>query len=208
MSDRTAPRWILATANPHKVEELRAILAAAGADVALEPLPAGFAMPEETGTTFLANARIKARAVAEATGRTALADDSGLEVDALGGEPGVYSARYAGVAGAGADAANNAKLLAELAGIHGPNRRARFRCVLVLAAPGRPEVVAQGAIEGFIGAAPSGPGGFGYDPLVQPEGDARTLAEYAPGEKNRVSHRGQAARQLLQLLATRGGLEP
>ena len=201
-------RWILATANPHKVRELSDILAAAGADVALEPLPAGLVLPEETGTTFLANARIKARAVLAATGRPALADDSGLEVDALGGEPGVHSARYAGEAGPGADAANNAKLLAELDGIHGPNRRARFRCVLVLAAPGAPEVVAQGAIEGFVLPALRGPGGFGYDPLFNPEGDTRSLAEYAPEEKNRVSHRGQAARQLLALLHARDPGEP
>jgi XTP/dITP diphosphohydrolase len=207
MSDETR-RWILATANPHKVRELSDILAAAGADVALEPLPEGVAMPEETGTTFLANARLKARAVLAATGHAALADDSGLEVDALGGEPGVFSARYAGVDGASADAANNAKLLAELAGIHGPNRRARFRCVLVLAAPGVPEVVAQGAIEGFILPELRGPGGFGYDPLFQPEGDSRSLAEYAPEEKNRVSHRGQAARQLLALVHGRGAGRP
>jgi XTP/dITP diphosphohydrolase len=201
-------RWVVATANPHKVDELAAILAAAGAAVALEPLPPEVVLPEETGTTFLANARLKARAALAATGRAALADDSGLEVDALGGDPGVFSARYAGVAGAGADAANNAKLLAELAGIHGPNRRARFRCVLVLAAPNVPEIVAQGAIEGFILPAPHGGGGFGYDPLFQPEGDTRSLAEYAREEKNRVSHRGQAARQLLTLLTARGGLAP
>jgi XTP/dITP diphosphohydrolase len=198
-------RWVLATANPHKARELEAIFAAAGAPVALESLPAGFAMPEETGTTFLANARLKARTALAATGRTSLADDSGLEVDALGGEPGVFSARYAGVSGPGADDANNARLLAELEGIHGPNRRARFRCVLVLAAPGVPELVAQGAIEGFVLPALRGPGGFGYDPLFQPEGDARSLAEFAPEEKNRVSHRGQAARQLLALLAGRAG---
>lgn len=201
-----AARWILATANAHKVQELAAILAGAGAGIELLPLPAGVTLPEETGTTFLANARLKARAVVAATGQVALADDSGLEVDALGGDPGVLSARYAG---AGADdAANNAKLLAELAGIHGPNRRARFRCVLVLAAPGVPEVVAQGALEGFVLPSLRGAGGFGYDSLFQPEGDARSLAEYAPAEKNRVSHRGQAARQLLTLVNTRGGLEP
>ena len=199
-------RWILATANPHKVEELSTLLKAAGKDLVLEPLPKEVTLPEETGTTFLANARLKAHAVARATGRVALADDSGLEVDALGGEPGVHSARYAGV-GAG-DLANNRRLLAELAKIHGPNRRARFRCVLVLAWPGQPEVVAQGAIEGFVLPALQGAGGFGYDPLFNPEGDARSLAEYAPEEKNRVSHRGQAARQLLHLLAARGGLEP
>ncbi len=201
-----AARWILATANAHKVQELAAILAGAGAGIELLPLPAGVTLPEETGTTFLANARLKARAVVAATGQAALADDSGLEVDALGGDPGVLSARYAG---AGADdAANNAKLLAELAGIHGPNRRARFRCVLVLAAPGVPEVVAQGALEGFVLPSLRGAGGFGYDSLFQPEGDARSLAEYAPAEKNRVSHRGQAARQLLTLVNTHGGLEP
>ena len=201
-------RWMLATANAHKVEELAAIFAAAGAAVELEPLPADTVLPDETGNSFLANARLKARAVVAATGRTALADDSGLEVDAIGGEPGVFSARYAGVAGPGADAANNAKLLAELAGIHGPNRRARFRCVLVLAAPNAPEIVAQGALEGFILPAPHGGGGFGYDPLFQPEGDTRSLAEYAREEKNRVSHRGQAARQLLTLLTARGGRAP
>lgn len=197
-------RWVLASANPHKVAELTAILRAAGAPVELEPLPPGVVLPAETGTTFLANARLKARAGLAATGRPTLADDSGLEVDALGGEPGVLSARYAGITGPGADQANNAKLLAELAGIHGPNRRARFRCVLVFAAPGQPEVVAQGAIEGHVLPALKGEGGFGYDPLFRPEGHAtRSLAEYAPEEKNRVSHRGQAARQLLSLLAAR-----
>jgi XTP/dITP diphosphohydrolase len=201
-----AARWVLATANRHKVEELSAILAAAGAAVELVPLPAGVTLPEETGTTFLANARLKAHAAVAATGEVALADDSGLEVDAIGGDPGVHSARYAGP---GADdAANNAKLLAQLEGIHGPNRRARFRCVLVLAGPGRPDVVAQGAIEGFVRPSLRGAGGFGYDPLFQPEGDTRSLAEYPPEEKHRVSHRGQAARQLLALLATRGRLEP
>ncbi len=202
--------WVLATANAHKVEELAAIFAtAAAADaVELEPLPAGVVLPEETGNSFLANARLKARAVVAATGRAALADDSGLEVDAIGGDPGVLSARYAGVAGAGADAANNAKLLTELTGIHGPNRRARFRCVLVVASPEGPEIVAQGAIEGFILSAAQGDGGFGYDPLFQPEGDTRSLAEYAPEEKNRISHRGQAARQLVSLLSARGGLAP
>jgi XTP/dITP diphosphohydrolase len=203
-----AARWTLATANGHKVEEIAALVAAAGAGAAVElvALPPGVVLPEETGTTFLANARLKARAVVAATGQVALADDSGLEVDALGGDPGVLSARYAGPAAD--DAANNAKLLAELAGIHGPNRRARFRCVLVLARPDGSETVAQGAIEGFVLPALRGGGGFGYDPLFQPEGDTRSLAEYAPEEKNRVSHRGQAVRQLLARLEARGGLEP
>jgi XTP/dITP diphosphohydrolase len=173
--------------------------------------PGELAMPEETGTTFLANARLKARAVALATGEVALADDSGLEVDALGGEPGVFSARYAGVAGAGADVANNAKLLAELAGIHGPNRRARFRCVLALVAPDGREATAEGRIEGFVLDAARGAGGFGYDPLFTPEADnasGRSFAEYAPGEKNAVSHRGRAAQRLQEALARLGRLVP
>jgi XTP/dITP diphosphohydrolase len=136
----------------------------------------------------------------------ALADDSGLEVDALGGEPGVFSARYAGEAAD--DAANNAKLLAELAGIHGPNRRARFRCVLVLAAPDGKEVTAEGRIEGFVLEAARGAGGFGYDPLFQPEGDTRSFAEYAPPEKNAVSHRGRAAMKLREALSRLGKTTP
>jgi len=202
-------RWIVATANPHKVGELAALFA--GLDVTLGAKPREVTMPEETGTTFLANARLKARAVAAATGEVALADDSGLEVDALGGDPGVLSARYAGVDGAGADAANNAKLLAELAGIHGPNRRARFRCVLALVAPDGREVTAEGRIEGFVLDAPRGQGGFGYDPLFLPEADnaaARSFAEYAPGEKNAVSHRGRAAERLREALTRLGRLVP
>ena len=202
-------RWIVATANPHKVGELAALFAGLG--VTLVAKPPGVTMPEETGTTFLANARLKARAVAAATGEVALADDSGLEVDALGGDPGVLSARYAGVDGAGADAANNAKLLAELAGIHGPNRRARFRCVLALVAPDGREVTAEGRIEGFVLDAPRGQGGFGYDPLFLPEADnaaARSFAEYAPEEKNAVSHRGRAAERLREALTRLGRLVP
>jgi len=127
-------------------------------------------------------------------------------VDALGGEPGVFSARYAGE---GADdAANNAKLLQELAGIHGPNRRARFRCVLVLAAPDGKEVTAEGRCEGFVLEAAQGAGGFGYDPLFQPEGDTRSFAEYAPLEKNAVSHRGRAATKLRESLSRLGKTTP
>jgi len=197
-------RWVLATANAHKVAELQRMFD--GLDVTLVAKPAAVAMPEETGKTFLANARLKARAVAEATGEVALADDSGLEVDALGGHPGVFSARYAGPAATDAD--NNAKLLAELAGIHGPNRRARFRCVLVLAAPDGREVTAEGRIEGFVLEAARGAGGFGYDPLFQPEGDTRSFAEYAPTEKNAVSHRGRAAFKLRESLIRLGRLRP
>jgi XTP/dITP diphosphohydrolase len=197
-------RWVVASANPHKVAELARMFDGLG--VTLVPRPAHVALPEETGRTFLANARLKARAVAEATGEVALADDSGIEVDALGGDPGVLSARYAG-AGA-TDVENNAKLLAELAGIHGPNRRGRFRCVLVLAAPGGGEVTAEGRFEGFLLEAPRGAGGFGYDPLFQPEGDTRSFAEYAPEEKNAVSHRGRAAQRLRAALTRLGRSVP
>lgn len=197
-------RWVLATANAHKVAELAGLFEGLG--VELVARPAHVQMPEETGRTFLANARLKARAVAEATGEVALADDSGLEVDALGGDPGVLSARYAGPGASDAD--NNAKLLEELDGIHGPNRRARFRCVLVLVAPDGRELTADGRIEGFVLEAARGGGGFGYDPLFQPEGDTRSFAEYAAQEKNAVSHRGRAAQKLRESLTRLGRLVP
>jgi XTP/dITP diphosphohydrolase len=197
-------RWVVATANAHKVRELAALLD--GLPVELVARPAGVEMPPETGNTFLANARIKARAIAQATGEVALADDSGLEVDALGGDPGVFSARYAGEGASDAD--NNAKLLAELSGIHGPNRRARFRCVLALVGPDGKELTADGRCEGFVLHAERGAGGFGYDPLFQPEGDTRSLAEYAEAEKNAISHRGRAARKLREMLERLGRLAP
>lgn len=197
-------RWALATANAHKVVELGELFDGLG--VELVARPEGVVMPEETGATFLANARLKARAIALATGEVALADDSGLEVDALGGDPGVHSARYAGEGAS--DQANNAKLLAELAGIHGANRRARFRCVLALVSPDGRELTADGRLEGFVLDAPRGTGGFGYDPLFQPEGDTRALAEYAGSEKNAVSHRGRAARRLREMLERLGRLGP
>ena len=186
------------------MRELAALLD--GLAVELVPRPANVAMPEETGATFLANARLKARAIAQATGEIALADDSGLEVDALGGDPGVLSARYAGEEASDAD--NNAKLLAELSGIHGPNRRARFRCVLALVAPDGRELTADGRCEGFVLDAERGAGGFGYDPLFQPEGDTRALAEYSEDEKNSISHRGRAARKLREMLERLGRLTP
>jgi XTP/dITP diphosphohydrolase len=197
-------RWVVATANAHKLRELRELFAGLGVEIA--GTPEGLALPEETGTTFLANARLKARAIAQATGDVALGDDSGLEVDALGGDPGVRSARWAGEPTD--DAANNAKLLEELRGIHGANRRARFRCVLALVGPDGKELTADGRFEGFVLEAPQGTGGFGYDPLFQPEGDTRSLAEYAPDEKNAVSHRGRAARRLREMLERLGRTAP
>jgi XTP/dITP diphosphohydrolase len=197
-------RWVVATANAHKVQELAALFDGLGVELVARPADA--VMPEETGNSFLANARLKARAIALATNEVALADDSGLEVDALGGDPGILSARYAGEGAT--DAQNNAKLLAELAGIHGANRRARFRCVLALVSPDGRELTADGRIEGFVLEAARGAGGFGYDPLFQPEGDTRALAEYAEAEKNAVSHRGRAARRLREMLERLGRTTP
>ena len=197
-------RWIVATANAHKLRELQTLFDGLG--VSIEPRPPDLVLPEETGATFLANARLKARAIAQATGEVALGDDSGLEVDALGGDPGVLSARYAGEPTD--DGANNRKLLEELRGIHGANRRARFRCVLALVAPDGRELTADGRFEGFVLEAPKGTGGFGYDPLFQPEGDTRSLAEYADDEKNAVSHRGRAARRLREMIERLGRTRP
>src|SRR4030095_6464028 len=156
--------------------------------------------------TLVATARTRARAAPGATGQVALADDTGLEVDALGGEPGVYSARFAGEHASFED--NNRLLLERLRGIHGVNRRARFRCVFVLASPDGKEVSAEGKLEGFIATEPRGTNGFGYDPLFVPEGSERTLAELAAAEKNAISHRGRAARALTDVLRKRGSWVP
>jgi len=200
----TATMWTMASGNPHKVEEIAALLE--GAPVVLSPLPPGITLPPETGQTLLANAQIKARATAHAVGGLALADDTGLEVDALGGEPGVHSARYAGEQAGYAD--NCAKLLHRLTGIHGANRRARFRCVLVLADPSGSELAAEGRVEGFILEAMRGGGGFGYDPLFVPDGETRTLAELSAAEKNALSHRGRAVESLRQQLERLGRWSP
>lgn len=200
----TATLWTMATANPHKVEEIAALLE--GAPVVLSPLPPGVVLPPETGQTLLANAQIKARAAARAVGGPALADDTGLEVDALGGEPGVHSARYAGEQASYCD--NCAKLLQRLLGVHGANRRARFRCVLVLADPSGSEVTAEGRVEGLIVGQVRGDNGFGYDPLFLPDGETRTLAELSAPEKNALSHRGRAVESLRQQLQRLGRWSP
>lgn len=204
---------VLATQNPGKIAELRDLLAPLGLTVLgladLGDLPPE---PDETGDTFLANATIKALAYAQATGRLCLADDSGLEVDALGGRPGVISSHYAfdgrtdGEAGAMTreqrDAANNARLLRDLEGVPAADRTARFVCVMVLAGPGSKILAtSSGVFEGQIGLPgeiPRGGGGFGYDPvfLVGPA-HLRTGAELDKGEKNRLSHRGAAVRAMI-----------
>lgn len=193
-------RVVVATSNKGKLAEIRSALDLPGLEFITAADLGGPALEvEETGDTFLENARLKARAYADRFGVAALADDSGLEVDALGGAPGVYSSRYAGVDGD--DAANNSKLLDALADVPDESRTARFRCVMVLVRPGRPELIAQGVCEGGMGHAPRGEGGFGYDPLFLPEAvPGRTMAELSLAEKNTISHRGAALRELRSLL--------
>ena len=193
-------RLVLATGNAGKLREMREILAPWHVDVrALNEFTREAA--EETGLTFVENALLKARFAARVSGLPAIADDSGLEVDALRGAPGIYSARYAGPTAD--DAANNARLLHELAATTDAARSARYRCAMVfLRWPEDPSpVIAQAAWEGHIGRAYRGSGGFGYDPLFLIDGGARTAAELESDEKNRRSHRGQALRALVAALA-------
>ena len=193
-------RIVLATGNAGKLREMREILAPWRVDVrALSEFTREAA--DETGLTFVENALLKARFAARASGLPAIADDSGLEVDALRGAPGIYSARYAGPAAD--DAANNALLLQQLAATPDVERTARYRCAMAfLRWPEDPApVIAQAAWEGRIGLGYRGTGGFGYDPLFLIDDGARTAAELPPDEKNRRSHRGQALRALVAALA-------
>lgn len=191
----TGDRFVLASANPHKVAEIRAILDGAG--IELVPRPPGLPEVDETGATLEDNARLKARALCSATGLPAIADDTGLEVDALAGAPGVRSARYAGEGATDAD--NVAKLLDDLDG--STTRHARFITVALALWPDGREVVALGVVEGEIITKPRGTGGFGYDPVFIPtEGDGRTFAEMTSAEKHAISHRGRALRHLADLL--------
>ncbi|HEX4151903.1 MAG TPA: RdgB/HAM1 family non-canonical purine NTP pyrophosphatase [Steroidobacteraceae bacterium] len=196
-------RLVIATGNPGKLREFQALLGGL-AFLAVSQASLGVTAPEETGSTFLANALLKARHAAEATGEAAIADDSGLEVAALGGAPGVYSARYAGP---GADdAANNAKLLQALRGVPSAQRHARYRCVLIYVdGPGdRAPIHAEGSWDGVIVDVPRGAGGFGYDPHFWLPDLGMTAAELDPAEKNRLSHRGRALRELRARLEERG----
>jgi XTP/dITP diphosphohydrolase len=203
---------VLATGNPHKVEEMRAIFAARGiAVIGLEDLPGTgrFVEPREHGRSFEENAAIKALSYARQTGRRCLADDSGLEVDALGGAPGVISSHYAtsgletGLTRERRDAANNGRLLRELEGVPPERRTARFVCVMCLADPAGIALTSRGVFEGRIGVAgqvPRGSNGFGYDPLFV-LADGRTSAELSPEEKNARSHRAAAAAEMAAKLA-------
>ena len=192
-------RIVLATANPGKAREIGAMLVPAGVEIVSQS-EFGLCSADETGATFIENALLKARHAAAGTGLAAIADDSGLVVDALGGEPGIHSARYAG---SGGDAANVRKLLQALEALPPEKRTARFVCVAVLLRHrGDPlPLVCQGTWEGSIATAPRGDAGFGYDPVFIPRGDTRSAAELPADEKNRRSHRGQAFAELLQRLA-------
>ena len=186
-------RIVLATANPDKARELADALS--GLDLELIPRPSSVPDVEETGVTLLANARLKAEALRDATGEDALADDTGLEVDSLGGAPGVWSARYAGEDATYAD--NVDKLVSEMAKAMRNARTARFRTVLVLAGADGSELTVDGVAEGVIADAPRGTEGFGYDPVFVPAGGGgRTFAEMTLAEKQRLSHRGRALRAL------------
>jgi XTP/dITP diphosphohydrolase len=185
---------LIATANKGKFREIAAVMADLPVDwICLSDL-APIDEPIEDGKTFAENARLKARYYAAATGMWALADDSGLDVDALGGAPGVYSARYAGEPSN--DRANNAKMVRELAGVPPERRTARFRCAIALASPERILAEAEGKIEGVIIDEPRGYNGFGYDPHFFVPSLGKTTAEIAPEHKNSISHRGNALRAI------------
>lgn len=192
--------FVLATANPDKAREIEEILGPVG--VTLLPRPNEVPDVVEDGETLEDNALLKARALVTATGRAAIADDTGLFVDALGGAPGVYSARYAGENATYAD--NCAKMLRELEGVAESDRTARFRTVAAVAYPDGSWFVIDGEVEGTIALVPSGDNGFGYDPIFRPEsGRGRTMAELTPEEKHALSHRGNAFRALAEALAER-----
>jgi XTP/dITP diphosphohydrolase len=192
--------FVLATANPHKVQEMRDILTSLGFDVLARP--DGAPEVEESSDTLEGNALLKAHALAEVTGEPAIADDTGLFVDALLGRPGVYSARYAGESASYAD--NVKKLLHDLDGVPDVGRDARFRSVIAVAYPDGRFFTVEGVLEGAIIQSPRGSEGFGYDPVFVAAGaSGRTLAELTPDQKNELSHRGRALRALAEKLTSK-----
>lgn len=198
-------RLVVATANANKAREIVAVLTGSGADVELVARPTDVPPVDESGDTLIDNARLKAEALRDATGIAALGEDTGLEVDALGGAPGVRSARFAGEHAS--DAENVAKLLADVAAVHRASRTARFRTAVVVAMPDGSELVATGTVEGVIVTEPRGTNGFGYDPVFAPAGgQGRTFAELTAEHKHAISHRGRALRTLAgQLREALGG---
>jgi XTP/dITP diphosphohydrolase len=191
-------RIVLATRNAHKISELQSILGDLVGDLDVQIVGMGefpdVADVVETGVTFAENATLKAVAAAQATGLSALADDSGLAVDVLGGAPGVFSARWAGTHGL--DRANLELLLAQLRDVPDEHRAAAFVCAAVLALPDGTVVVREGRMPGTLARVPRGDNGFGYDPILVLDGDSRTAAELSPEDKNAISHRGKAFRAL------------
>jgi XTP/dITP diphosphohydrolase len=192
------PRLVVATLNRAKGLELLELLGDVPYELTLLADLPGATLPEETGATYRENALIKARAGATVTGALALGDDSGIEVDALGGDPGLHSARWGGPGLD--DAGRNALLLERLRGVPAERRTARFRCVIALLEPGGRERIVEGTVEGRITEAPRGTGGFGYDPLFYYAPLGGTFGELPPETKHRVSHRGVAARAAAALL--------
>ena len=194
------PRLVCASANPDKVAEIAQLLEGL---VDLVPRPPEVPDVVEDADTLVGNARLKARAICDATGLPAVSDDTGLEVDHLGGAPGVWTARYAGEGATYAD--NRAKMLDELAGVPEPDRTARFRTVAMVVWPDGRELVCEGVCEGAIATDERGGRGFGYDPLFVPaDGDGRTFSEMSDEEKNDLSHRGRAFRALVDALRSLG----
>ncbi|GGT14404.1 RdgB/HAM1 family non-canonical purine NTP pyrophosphatase [Streptomyces chromofuscus] len=193
-------RLILATRNTGKIAELKAILADAGLRHELVGADAYPDVPDvrETGVTFAENALLKAHALARATGLPAVADDSGLCVDVLGGAPGIFSARWSGKHGD--DKANLDLLLAQLSDVPTEHRGAHFACAAALALPDGTARVVEGRLKGVLRHKPAGTHGFGYDPVLQPDGETRTCAEMSPDEKNAISHRGKAFRGLVAVV--------
>jgi XTP/dITP diphosphohydrolase len=198
---RPAGRIVLATANQHKLIELTRILAAGHVDVGLCGLADFPGAPDvrETGSTFAENALLKARAIADFTALPAVADDSGLCVDALNGMPGVLSARWSGRHGD--DAANLRLVLAQVSDVPDERRGAQFVCAAALVLPGGREHVSEGVLRGSLVREPRGLNGFGYDPIFQPENSALTTAEMDPADKDKISHRGKALRTLAPVIA-------
>lgn len=190
----------LASRNAGKLREIRTILAEAGVglDVVAGDAFPGWVAPEETESDYAGNALLKARSLVAFSGAPALADDSGIEVDALGGEPGPRSARFAGENAT--DEENLDTLTAIMRDVESANRTARYRCVAVLVTPDGRETLAEGTVEGTLITEPRGSGGFGYDPIFVAAGETRTMAELSPDEKDRISHRGQAFRGLVEAL--------
>jgi XTP/dITP diphosphohydrolase len=203
---RLPRRIAIASRNPHKLREIRRICTDwPVAWVTVENNPGPWPDVEETGTTYLENAELKARAVAAALGEPAMADDSGIEVDALGGRPGPRSARFAGESAT--DERNLEELIRSLKGVPASGRTARYRCVAVLALPDGRTTHAEGICEGGLVPKPRGSRGFGYDPIFVPAGWDRTMAELTDEEKDRISHRGRALRALREAIAAAEGDE-